>query len=87
MAGHDLAEMMGVSEGDLNSLMRMVCDSISRDGMGDIVLGMSESERVETVQAYTHSEVRKFSEFCLTLLTNKEKSDAFNLYLFKQFSD
>lgn len=86
MTGHDLAAMIGVSDGDLNSLMRMVCQSISKDGMGDILLLMSESERVETVQAYTCSEVRKFSDFCLTLLTNEEKSGAFNLYLFKQFS-
>lgn len=82
-----LAALMGVAEGDVNSLMRMVCESIEADGMRRHLLEMSVEDRVETVNAYTQSEVKKFSEFCVAIMTNQEKKNAFDLYLFDQFSD
>ncbi len=82
-----LAEVMGVTEADIDSLMRMVCESIEADGMRGHLLRASEEERVDIVKAYTKSEVKKFSEFCVSLMTNQEKKSAFDQYLFEQFSD
>ena len=82
-----LAQEMNVTTTDVESLLRMVCNSIEQDKMGEQLLEMNEADRVEFVSAYVHAEVKKFSEFCATLLTNQEKKSAFDQYLFAQFKD
>ncbi len=81
----ELAKEMGVTEGDVNSLMSMVCNSIKQDMAGDTLLSLSDADRVEFVNAYVQSEVKKFSEFCVTLLTKTEKRSAFDQYIYSQF--
>jgi hypothetical protein len=76
-----LANQMNVTESDINSLLRMVSTSMSQDGMTNNFLAMSEAERVEVVNAYVKAEVKKFNEFCVTLLTNTEKKSAFDQYI------
>ena len=79
-----LAKSMNVTESDVNSLLRMVADSIAKDGMTTHVVGMNKEDMVNTVQAYIAAEVKKFSEFCMSLLTNQEKKSAFDQYMFSQ---
>jgi len=79
-----LAKSMNVTENDVNSLLRMVTDSIIKDGMTDHVVEMSEQDRVNTIKAYVAAEVKKFSSFCMTLLTNQEKKSAFDQYMLSQ---
>lgn len=77
-----LAQAMNVTEKDILSLINMVNTSLGQDGMKEIFLGMNEDERTNTVMAYVAAEVKKFSEFCLSLLTNTEKKNAFDQYMF-----
>ena len=79
-----LAQAMNVTESDVNSLLNMVASSMQQDGFKDVFLSMSELERVNAVEAYVMAEVKKFSEFCMTLLTNQEKKSAFDQYIFSQ---
>ena len=79
-----LAKMMNVTVKDVESLLKMISDSMVKDGMTDIVINMSEEDRVNAVQAYMQSEVRKFSEFCVSLLVNEEKKSAFDQYMYHQ---
>lgn len=76
-----LAKQLNVTESDVNSLLRMVSTSIASDGIADCFVNMNEAQRVEVVQAYIQAEVKKFSEFCITLLTNQEKKSAFEQYI------
>ena len=76
-----LAQSMNVTENDVASLIRMVITSLQQDGMKEIFVGMSEEDRTNTVMAYVAAEVKKFSEFCTSLLTNKDKKNAFDLYM------
>ena len=80
----ELAKAMNVTELDVSSLLKMVADSIVKDVMSEIFLNMSESERVEVTGAYIQAEVKKFFEFCVTLLTNQEKRSAFVQHMFAQ---
>lgn len=82
-----LAKQMGVTPRDIESLLDMVANSIEQDGALDTMKLMTETERVEFVNAYIQAEVKKFSEFCVTLLTNTEKRSAFDLYSLKQLRD
>ncbi len=77
-----LAKAMNVTENDVTSLINMVTTSIKQDGMKEIFLNMNEDERTNTVMAYVAAEVKKFSEFCFSLLTNTEKKSAFDQYMF-----
>lgn len=77
-----LAQAMGVTEKDVISLLNMVTSSMDQDGFKDVFLSMNEQDRVNAVEAYVMAEVKKFSEFCMTLLTNQEKKCAFDQYLF-----
>lgn len=83
----ELAQEMGVKEQDIENLLTMVCTSMDQDGISESILEMSESERVDVVNAYIQSEVKKFSDFCVTLLTNTEKKAAFDLYLLSQLKE
>lgn len=76
-----MAKVMGVTSSDVLSLASMVSEALTKDGMKDIFIGMSEGERVNVTCAYVAAEVRKFSDFCLSLLTNTEKKSAFDQYL------
>jgi len=76
-----MAKVMGVTSSDVLSLASMVSEALTKDDMKDIVFGMSEGERVDVTCAYVATEVRKFSDFCLSLLTNTEKKSAFDRYL------
>ncbi len=82
-----LAKAMNVTENDVTSLINMVNTSIEQDGMKEIFLGMNEDERTNTVMAYVAAEVKKFSEFCLSLLTNTEKKSAFDQYMFYKLQE
>ena len=82
-----LAQAMKVTEKDVLSLINMVSTSLEQDGMKEMFLGMSEEERANTVQAYVAAEVKKFSEFCVSLLTNTEKKSAFDQYLFHKLQE
>lgn len=82
-----LAKAMNVTESDVLSLINMVNTSLEQDGMKEIFLSMSEEERANTVMAYVAAEVKKFSEFCLSLLTNTEKKSAFDQYLFHKLQE
>lgn len=82
-----LAKEMNVTVNDVESLLNMVVNSMDQDGMSKIILTMSETDRVDAVNAYVQSEVKKFSEFCTTLLINQEKKSAFDQYLFSQLKD
>ena len=77
-----LAQAMSVTEKDVLSLVNMVSASLEQDRMKEIFLDMNEAERTNTVQAYVSAEVKKFSEFCVSLLTNTEKKSAFDQYMF-----
>ena len=79
-----LAKMMNVTAKDVESLLKMISDSMIKDGMTEIVINMSEEDRINAVQAYMQSEVRKFSEFCVSLLVNQEKKSAFDQYMYHQ---
>lgn len=76
-----MAKVMGVTSSDVLSLASMVSEALTKDGMKDIFIGMSEGERVNVTCAYVAEEVRKFSDFYLSLLTNTEKKSAFDQYL------
>lgn len=76
-----MAKVMGVTSSDVLSLASMVSEALTKDGMKDIFIGMSEGERVNVTCAYVAAEVRKFSDFYLSLLTNTEKKSAFDQYL------
>ncbi len=82
-----LAKAMNVTENDVTSLINMVNTSIKQDGMKEIFLNMNEDERTNTVMAYVAAEVKKFSEFCLSLLTNTEKKSAFDQYMFYKLQE
>ena len=82
-----LAKQMGVTTKDVESLLNMVANSIEQDGALDTMKLMTEAERVDFVNAYIQAEVKKFSEFCMTFLTNTEKRSAFDLYLLNQLRD
>ena len=82
-----LAKQMGVTPRDIESLLDMVANSIEQDGARDIMKLMTEEERVDFVNAYIQAEVKKFNDFCVTLLTNTEKRSAFDLYLLNQLRD
>lgn len=82
-----LAQAMNVTEKDILSLINMVNTSLEQDGIKEIFLGMSEDERTNTVMAYVAAEVKKFSEFCLSLLTNTEKKNAFDQYMFHKLQE
>ncbi len=82
-----LAKAMNVTENDVTSLINMVNTSIEQDGMKEIFLSMNEDERTNTVMAYVAAEVKKFSEFCLSLLTNTEKKSAFDQYMFYKLQE
>ncbi len=77
-----MAKAMGVTPSDASSLIKTVADSLAKDGMEDIFIGMNESERTNTIEAYVAAEVKKFNNFCLSLLTNTEKKSAFDQYMF-----
>ena len=77
----ELAKEIGVTEQDVLSLINMVVHSIKQDKMQDDVLSMDEEMRQMTVVAYISAEVKKFSEFCVSLLTNTEKKCAFDQYM------
>lgn len=79
-----LAQAMNVTEKDVLSLLNMVNTSLEQDGMKEIFLSMNEEGRANTVQAYVAAEVKKFSEFCVSLLTNTEKKSAFDQYMFSK---
>lgn len=82
-----LAKEMNVTVNDVNSLLNMVFNSMTQDGMSKIIVEMNELDRVEAVNAYVQSEVKKFSEFCFTLLTNQDKKSAFDQYLDSQLKN
>lgn len=82
-----MAKAMGVTPNDVLSLVQMVGASLNKDGMKDIFIGMSEEERANTTCAYVAAEVKKFSNFCLSLLTNTEKKSAFDQYLFYKLKE
>ncbi len=82
-----LAKAMNVTENDVTSLINMVNTSIKQDGMKEIFLNMNEDERTNTVMAYVAAEVKKFSEFCFSLLTNTEKKSAFDQYMFYKLQE
>ena len=82
-----LAKAMNVTEKDVLSLINIVNTSLEQDGMKEIFLGMNEEDRTNTVQAYVAAEVKKFSEFCVSLLTNKENKSAFDLYMFHKLQE
>tara|TARA_R110002096_G_C14476946_1_gene713520 strand:- start:587 stop:862 length:276 start_codon:yes stop_codon:yes gene_type:complete len=82
-----MAKAMGVTHADVLSLVNMVSTSLTKDGMKDIFISMNEVERVNTVEAYIAAEVKKFSNFCLSLLTNTEKKSAFDQYLFYKLKE
>ena len=82
-----VAKAIGVTQTDVLSLVNMVSTSLTKDGMNDVFIGMSEAERVNTVCAYVAAEVKKFSWFCMSLLTNVEKKSAFDQYLFYKLKE
>ena len=82
-----LAQAMNVTEKDVLSLVNMVNTSLEQDGMKEIFLGMKEDDRTNTVMAYVAAEVKKFSEFCVSLLTNTEKKNAFDLYVLNKLQE
>lgn len=82
-----LAQAMNVTEKDVLSLINMVNTSLEQDGMKEIFLDMSEEDRTNTVLAYVAAEVKKFSEFCVSLLANTEKKSAFDQYLFHKLQE
>ncbi len=82
-----LAKAMNVTENDVLSLINMVNTSLEQDSMKETFLSMSEEERTNTVMAYVAAEVKKFSEFCVSLLTNTEKKSAFDQYLFHKLQE
>lgn len=72
---------MQVTEKDVLSLVKMVVDKLEEEKVKDSFLNASQTEQVEFAQAYASSEIKKFCEFCVSLLTNEEKKNAFNAYL------
>ena len=82
-----IARAIGVDTPDVLSMVNIVQNSIEQTGMREIFLGMSEAERINIVQAYTSAEVKKFNEFCVSLLTNTEKKSAFDQYLFHKLQE
>ena len=87
VAIESMAKAMGVTQADILSLANMVSKSLTKDGMKDIFIGMSEAQTVSTVCAYVAAEVKKFSWFCMSLLTNTEKKSAFDQYLFYKLKE
>lgn len=84
MNAEKLATEMQVTEKDVLSLIKMVTDKLDEEKVKDDFLNMSEADQISFAQAYASSEIRKFCEFCVSLLTNKEKKSAFNIYLFSK---
>jgi len=82
-----MAKAMGVTPKDVSSLLAMVGDSLIKDGMKDIFIAMNEDDRSYTTCAYVSAEVKKFGNFCLSLLTNTEKKSAFEQYMFYKLKE
>ena len=77
----DIAKELGVKTSDVESLMRMITTSFANDFSLRDFSKMSQEQFEDTLNAYITHEVKKFSDFCLSLLTNEEKKDAFNSYV------
>lgn len=75
----ELAKAMNVTEKDVTSLINMVVTSMKQDKIDESNLGGISKE--EIVAAYIQAEVKKFSNFCVTLLINQEKRSAFTQYM------
>lgn len=81
-----LAEEMQVTEKDVLSLVKMVTDKLENDNVKSDFLNMSQADQVEFAKAYASAEIKKFCEFCVSLLTNEEKKNAFNVYLYRKLN-
>lgn len=76
-----LAAAMNVTENDVISLINMTITELKADKMVEILVNSTEEERAEITMAYMSAAVTKFQNFCVTLLTNEEKRNAFSLYV------
>ena len=76
-----LAATMNVTENDVISLVNMTITELKADKMVEILLNSTEARRAEITMAYMSASVTKFQNFCVTLLTNEEKKNAFSLYV------
>ena len=76
-----LAAAMNVTENDVMSLINMTITELKADEMVEILLNATEEERAEITMAYMQASVTKFQNFCVSLLTNEEKRNAFSLYV------
>lgn len=79
----EMAKILNVTETDLMMLLNSVVESIKTDKAVDCFLGMSESERVEMSQAYIVHAVKKFESFVTSYITNQDKKQSFNEYIFE----
>lgn len=82
-----LAEEMQVTEKDVLSLVKMVADKLEEEKVKDGFLNMSQADQVEFAKAYASAEIKKFCEFCVSLLTNEEKKNAFDNCLSKKLGE
>lgn len=76
-----LAQAMNVTENDVMSLINMTMNEIKSDKMVGTLLNATQEEQQEITMAYMSAAVTKFQNFCVTLMTNEEKRNAFNLYV------
>lgn len=87
MSVEKLAREMQVNEKDILSLIKMVTDKLEDDNVKKDFLNMSEADQINFAQVYASSEIKKFCEFCVSILTNKEKKSAFDIYLSKKLNE
>lgn len=81
---NQLAEQLGVTTKDLNSLLTIVSSSLEQDGMVQYFIRCTEQERLDITQAYIRAEVDKFKKFCEGILVSQDKKDCISLYVFER---
>lgn len=73
-----LATEMNVTTKDIMNLAQSVMNYLIQDEIGDTFLTMSQTQQVETIQAYVSHAVNKMKEFQISYMTNADVKSLFN---------
>ncbi len=81
-----LAKQMGVTAGDVMSMARNVASAIKQDGVKETFVSSSNEDQVKFAQAYAKSEATKYQNFCTSLITNQEKKEAIEAFVYSELA-
>lgn len=83
---NQLAQLLNVTENDAKSLLTLVMNALEKDKMIEYYVNASQEAQAEIIQAYTAAEVKRFNEFCVSLLTDDRKKTAVALYCLERLN-